>query len=445
MADQNAPLAERMRPADFDEFVGQEDIVGENSSLRRLIERDQLRSVIFWGPPGSGKTTLARLIAEKTEAAFTALSAVSAGVKDVRQVIEAAQQRLDFEQRRTILFLDEIHRFNKAQQDAFLPHIEAGTIILIGATTENPSFEVNTPLLSRSTVVVFKPLDEASIREILLLAIEDNQRGLGKYKIEMEDDVYELLSDYCDGDARRALNTLETMVMTATQKKDGVIKLDQKSFRDSIGRKFVGHDRAGEEHFNTISALHKSMRNSDPDATLYWLGRMLEGGDDPLYVARRIVRFASEDVGMADPRALQVAMSAQQAVHFIGLPEGALALAEAAVYMATAPKSNALYVAYKEVQRDIQKTRNEPVPMQIRNAPTNLMKQVGYGSGYKYAHEYPEAVTDLQCLPDLLKNRKYFKPTSRGFERTIKERMAFLAKLRRDIANQKTDDNSGEE
>lgn len=429
------PLAERMRPRDFDEIHGQDHIAGAGSSFRKLVESDSLRSVIFWGPPGSGKTTLARVIATKTSSLFTSLSAVSAGVKDVRKVIEAAGQARKLEGRGTILFLDEIHRFNKAQQDAFLPHIESGAITLIGATTENPSFEVITPLLSRSNVIIFKSLDEDAIRALLMDALEDSERGLGGTGVEVEKEVLDAISTWCDGDASRALNILETLAGVSTAGKDGVRPIDIELFKQVLDRKFVSYDKEGEEHFNTISALHKSMRNSDPDASIYWLGRMLEGGDDPLYVARRIVRFASEDIGMADPRALQIAMAAQQAVHFIGMPEGALALAEAAVYMATAPKSNALYSAYKQVQADIQQTRNEPVPLQIRNAPTRLMKSSGYGSGYKYAHDYPEAVTDLQCLPDSLKNRTYFKPTSRGFERTITERMEFLKQLRSELAD----------
>ena len=430
----STPLAERMRPVSLDDFVGQESSVGPGSTLRKMIEADQISSIILWGPPGCGKTTLAKLLAHYTEANFISFSAVTSGVKDVRRIIEEAGNIRRLQGTRSILFVDELHRFNKSQQDAFLPAVEDGTIALVGATTENPSFEINTPLLSRSKVIVFQQLSNEEIIGIVNNALEDEERGLGEMDVSFDEGVLLRLAEYSDGDARVALNMLETVVLTA-EDKDGRRAIDMEHLENCLGRKFISYDKAGEEHFNLISALHKSMRNSDPDASMYWLGRMLESGEAPLYVARRIVRFASEDVGMADPKALQVAMAAQQAVHFLGMPEGNLALAQAAVYMATAPKSNALYAGYKEVQRDIQRTRDEPVPMQIRNAVTKLMKDVGYGQGYKYAHDYPEAATDLQCLPDSLKNRKYYKPSNRGFERNIQERMAFLKKLRKEFRN----------
>jgi putative ATPase len=445
------PLADRMRPRTLDEFVGQRRILGPGSSLRRLIDEDKLTSMIFWGPPGSGKTTLARIIAAVSSAIFVAFSAVTSGVKDVRRIIDGAGLLLRRDGRRTILFVDELHRFNKAQQDAFLPAVEDGTIVLIGATTENPSFEVNTPLLSRSRVIVFEPLSSDDIVAVLERALEDEERGLARLRLEMEEPLLRRIAEHSDGDARVALTILELTALSCRPGGDGVRRPTEELLGDVVGRKMLQYDRAGEEHYNVISALHKSMRNSDPDASLYWLGRMLEAGEDPLYVARRVVRFASEDVGLADPRALEVAVAAQQAVQFIGMPEGALALAEAVVYMATAPKSNALYTAYGKVREDILKTRNEPVPMQIRNPVTRLMRDVGYGEGYKYAHEYPEAVTDLQCLPDSLAGRRYYEPTHRGFEKTIRERIEFLERLRRQLKDKrksggKTDEHSnGEE
>ncbi len=428
-----SPLADRLRPRTLEELVGQEKILGEGSVLRRLIEEDRLTSVILWGPPGSGKTTLAGIIAEHTAADFIAFSAVTSGVKEVRQIISAAGLLRRSEGRRSILFIDELHRFNKAQQDAFLPAVEDGTIVLIGATTENPSFEVNTPLLSRSRVFIFEPLSVEDIVTILRKALEDEERGLAGWKPRITDKLVEKIAVWCDGDARVALTTLELATLSCKPDKKGERRLTEDLVAGALGRRTPAYDKQGEEHFNLISALHKSMRNSDPDASLYWLGRMVESGEDPLYIVRRVVRFASEDVGMADPRALQVAVAAQQAVHFIGMPEGNLALAEAVVYMATAPKSNALYAGYKKVQQDVMETRDEGVPLSIRNAPTRLMKEVGYGAGYKYAHEYPEAATDLQCLPDSLAGRQYYNPTNRGFEKTVRERMEFLARMREEF------------
>ena len=424
------PLAERMRPRSLDEFVGQEKILGEGCLLRSLIAEDKLSSAIFWGPPGSGKTTLARIVAANTAAEFVAFSAVTSGVRDVRRIIKEAALMRRHDGRRSTLFIDEVHRFNKAQQDAFLPAVEDGTIVLIGATTENPSFEVNTPLLSRTMVFVFEPLAAGDIEAILRRALQDEERGLARWKPLLDDALLRKIADHCDGDARVALTALELATLTAPASADGSRRIGEEQMVAALGRKMLAYDKDGEEHFNIISALHKSMRNSDPDASLYWLTRMLEGGEDPLYIARRVVRFASEDVGLADPRALQVAVAAQQAVHFVGMPEGNLALAEAVVYMATAPKSNALYRAYGKARSDVRNTRDEPVPMAVRNPVTRLMREVGYGEGYKYAHEYPEAATDLQCLPDSLADRRYYEPSHRGFEKTIGERMVFLERMR---------------
>jgi len=426
-----APLADRMRPRGFDEFVGQVRVIGPGTLLRRAIEQDQLSSLILWGPPGTGKTTLARIVATITRAHFVQLSAVSAGVADLRREVKQAADRLGMHGQRTILFIDEIHRFNRAQQDAILPYVEDGTVILIGATTENPSFEVNSPLLSRSRVIVLEALRDDDVRAVLLHALADTERGLGERHLGIDDDALELIVNLANGDARFALNTLE---MAAVGAEGGTIRPAQ--VVEATSQRAGTYDRAGDAHYDTISALHKSIRGSDPDAALYWLARMIERGDDPLYVARRLVRAASEDIGMADPQALMVTMAAQQAVHFLGLPEGALALAEAAVYLATAPKSNAVYRAFDAVVGDVATTRNDPIPLHLRNAPTGLMKDLGYGAGYRYAHDFEEGVVEQQNLPDNLAGRVYYLPTTRGYEREVAARLerwrALLARRRSD-------------
>jgi putative ATPase len=418
----DAPLADRIRPRTLEEILGQDEVLGSGKPLRRAIESDYLRSLILWGPPGSGKTTLAHVIRLRTRHHFESMSAVLTGVKELKEVLKEAEVRRKREQRRTIVFIDEIHRYNKAQQDALLSHVESGDVVLIGATTENPSFEVNAALLSRCRVVVLKPLGAPQLVEVLRRALADPDRGLGAAGGDVGDDALEFLAQASDGDARTALNVLEMAVMTAPPQ-DGRRQVDLKAMRQAFARKSLLYDRAGEEHYNIISALHKSIRNSDADAGLYWLARMLEAGEDPLYVARRLVRFASEDVGMADPQALVQAMAAQQAVHFVGLPEGSLALAQAVVYLAAAPKSNALYTAYSAAARDALETRAEPVPLWIRNAPTPLMKQLGYGKGYRYAHDEEEGVSGMDCLPEALAGKRYYEPTPRGQEPAAAERL----------------------
>ena len=421
--EKEAPLAARMRPRSFEEFMGQEHIVGQGRVLRKTIEADQLMSIIFWGPPGSGKTTLARIIASMTKSHFSPISAVTAGVADLRRIIDEARERGGMYARRTILFIDEIHRFNKAQQDVVLPYVEDGTITLIGATTENPSFEVISPLLSRCRVFTLNALTNDEVRITVERAIADEERGLGKMGVEMEVDALEHLAVMANGDARVALNALE-MATFATEPDDkGRRKIPLPTIEDALQHRALLYDKEGEQHYDIISALHKSLRGSDPDAALYWLGRMLEAGEDPLYVARRLVRFASEDVGMADPQALVVAMAAQQAVHFIGMPEGNLALAQAAVYLATAPKSNSLYRAYSRVQQDVERTRNDPVPLHLRNPATRLMKGMGYGKGYKYAHDFPGHFVKQQNLPDALRGKRYYSPSDQGFEKEVKRRL----------------------
>jgi len=423
-----APLADRMRPRTLDEFVGQDHLLGAGKVLRQAIENDHLPSMILWGPPGSGKTTLAMIIAAMTGAHFATFSAVLSGVKEIREVVQEANEEWKYQKRRTILFVDEIHRFNKAQQDAFLPHVEKGTIILIGATTENPSFEVISPLLSRSKVFTLNPLTEKEIEGILKRGLEDKERGLGKYPTVAEPEVFQGICLVANGDARVGLNTLEMVVLTTPPDSKGIRLIQKKNLEEVLQKKTFLYDKSGEEHYNLISALHKSLRGSDPDAALYWLGRMLEAGEDPLYIARRMIRFASEDIGMADPQALQVAISAMEAFHFIGLPEGNLALAEAAVYLATAPKSNALYTAFQGVQKDIREVKNLPVPLHIRNAPTSLMEELGYGRGYKYPHDYPEHFVEEEYLPENLRGRMYYRPSEQGFEREIKKRLEYWRK-----------------
>jgi putative ATPase len=417
------PLAERMRPATFDEFVGQENILAPGKPLREAIERDLLQSIILWGPPGTGKTTLARLIAKVTRAKFVSFSAVMAGIKEIKEVMAAAEHTRRATSRRTIVFVDEIHRFNKSQQDAFLPRVEAGDIILIGATTENPSFEVNAALLSRSKVFVLHGLTEPQIVGILERALKDPDRGLGKQSIEIEPGALDTIARYSNGDARSALNLLELSAATSR-------RIDLALLQQTVQRRALLYDKSGEEHYNIISALHKSMRNSDPDAAVYWLARMVEAGEDPLYIARRLIRFASEDIGNADPQALTVAVAAKDAVHFIGMPEGNTALAQCVIYMATAPKSNAVYRAYGAAAEDALRQVADPVPLHIRNAPTRLMKELNYGKGYRYAHDEAEGVADMDCLPESLQGTKYYQPTDRGFEAEIRKRLDDWKKAR---------------
>jgi putative ATPase len=422
--DRTRPLADRMRPRTLDEFVGQEHLVGPGKSLRAQIERDDTGSLIFWGPPGTGKTTLAKIIAGMTKAEFVEFSAVLTGIKEIKQVMLDAERARQYGTR-TIVFIDEIHRFNKAQQDAFLPYVEKGSIRLIGATTENPSFEVISALLSRSRVYLLKPLTEDQIVVLLQRALEDEERGLGHAHLQADNQILRLIAGYSSGDARSAYNILEVAGTLAKERsgKDMGATITDEIVQDALQKRILLYDKTGEEHYNLISALHKSVRNSDPDAALYWLGRMLEAGEDPLYIARRLVRMAVEDIGLADPQALALTVAARDAVDFIGLPEGNLALAQAAVYLSVAPKSNALYTAYAEVQGDVERTAAEPVPLHLRNAPTNLMKGLGYGSGYQYAHDLESKVADMQCLPDNLRDRVYYEPSTEGVEKRIRERL----------------------
>ena len=420
---EDMPLAASMRPRDFIEFVGQEHLVGENRLLRKSIEADKLPSMIFWGPPGSGKTTLAFVIASVTRSYFTPLSAVTSGVADLRRAVEEARQRSKLTGQRTILFIDEIHRFNKGQQDAILPYVEQGDVVLIGATTENPSFEVISPLLSRSRVFTLNALTDEDIKTIVQNSLEDRERGLGSFEAQMDEDALQHLIIIANGDARTALNALEMAAQATQPGEDGKRRLSLPIIEEALQHRALLYDKSGDQHYDLISALHKSLRGSDPDAALYWLGRMLEAGEDPLYIVRRMIRFASEDVGMADPQALVIAMAAQQAVHFIGMPEGNLALAQAAVYLATAPKSNSLYTAYSHVKEDVLTSRNDPVPIHLRNPVSGLMKGMGYGKDYKYAHNFKDHFTEQEYLPGKLKGKRYFFPSDHGFEREITERL----------------------
>ena len=426
-----APLAERMRPRTLEEYSGQEHLLAPGKPLRIQIERDaqglgELGSMILWGPPGVGKTTLAKIIAETTQANFIEFSAVMSGIKEIKQVMATAAQAAEMHSR-TILFVDEIHRFNKAQQDAFLPYVERGVIRLIGATTENPSFEIISALLSRCRVYVLQPLSEDRLTQLLRRAVEDRERGLGSMELEADDDALALIAGYSSGDCRSAYNTLEVAAQLAAEK---TRRIDKEIATEAIQQRVLVYDKSGEEHYNLISALHKSVRNSDPDAALYWLARMFAGGEDPLYLARRIVRMAVEDIGLAAPEALNLCLSAKEAVDFLGSPEGDLALAEAVVYLCLAPKSNAVYTAYGAVQQEIEHTRQEPVPLHLRNAPTRLMKEIGYAKGYRYAHDEEDKVADMDCLPDSLKGRTYYHPTQEGREKLLAQRMEEIRKIR---------------
>ncbi len=424
------PLASRMRPRSLEEFVGQQQLIGEGRILRRMIESDNISSMIFWGPPGVGKTTLARIIASTTKSQFITFSAVNSGIKEIKKVMEEAEMNRHMGMR-TIVFVDEIHRFNKAQQDAFLPYVERGSIILIGATTENPSFEINNALLSRCRVFVLKELSADDILTLLKNALND-ERGFGGQKINISDDDLKMIASFANGDARNALTMLDMIVINGQPDENGVINISREIIEESLSRKALLYDRDGEEHYNIISALHKSMRNSDPDAAVYWLARMLEAGEDPLYVARRVTRFASEDIGLADTNALNVAINAYQACHYIGMPECSVHLTEAVIYMSIAPKSNACDVAYMQASADARNTLAEPVPLVIRNAPTRLMKELDYGKGYKYAHDYADKLTNMKCLPDSLADRVYYHPTTQGNEVRFKDRLEAIKKWKKE-------------
>lgn len=424
------PLAARLRPKTLDEYVGQTHLLGKGKVLRRLIESDQISSMIFWGPPGVGKTTLARIIANTTKAAFIDFSAVTSGIKEIRSVMQKAEENRRYGEK-TIVFVDEIHRFNKAQQDAFLPFVEKGSIILIGATTENPSFEVNSALLSRCKVFVLQELKTAELVQLLKRALAD-EKGFGTQKINIEEELLEMITVFANGDARTALSTLEMAVLNGDMDAGGATTVTRETLEQCTSKKSLLYDKTGEEHYNLISALHKSMRNSDPDAAVYWLARMLEAGEDPLYIARRVTRFASEDIGLADPKALEIAVAAYHACHFIGMPECSVHLTQAVVYMSVAPKSNALYMAYEHAKRDAAKMLAEPVPLVIRNAPTKLMQELNYGKGYQYAHNTEEKLTNMQCLPDSLVGTEYYKPTTQGLEARVKARLDEIKRWKRE-------------
>lgn len=424
------PLAARLRPKTLEEYVGQTHLLGKGKVLRRLIESDQISSMIFWGPPGVGKTTLARIIANTTKAAFIDFSAVTSGIKEIRSVMQKAEENRRYGEK-TIVFVDEIHRFNKAQQDAFLPFVEKGSIILIGATTENPSFEVNSALLSRCKVFVLQELKTEELVQLLKRALAD-EKGFGTQKINIEDELLEMIAVFANGDARTALSTLEMAVLNGDMDADGATTVTRETLEQCTSKKSLLYDKTGEEHYNLISALHKSMRNSDPDAAVYWLARMLEAGEDPLYIARRVTRFASEDIGLADPKALEIAVAAYHACHFIGMPECSVHLTQAVVYMSVAPKSNALYMAYEHAKRDAAKMLAEPVPLVIRNAPTKLMQELNYGKGYQYAHNTEEKLTNMQCLPDSLLGTEYYKPTTQGLEARVKARLDEIKRWKRE-------------
>lgn len=424
-----SPLASRMRPATLDDYIGQEHLLGEGKVLRRMLEKDMIASMIFWGPPGVGKTTLARIIAGKTHAAFIDFSAVTSGIKEIKDVMKQAENDRQAGLK-TIVFVDEIHRFNKAQQDAFLPYVEKGSILLIGATTENPSFEINSALLSRCKVFVLQPLTQTDILKLLRQALTD-QRGFGESTIVIEETLLNAIALFAGGDARMALNTLDMAILNGEIQPDGAILVKKETLEQCTGKKMLLYDRNGEEHYNLISALHKSMRNSDPDAAVYWLARMLEAGEDPLYVARRLIRFASEDIGMADSHALQLAVAAYQSCHFNGMPECNVNLTHAVVYLSMAPKSNALYLAYERAKRDAEEMLTEPVPLQIRNGVTGLMQELHYGEGYEYAHDTEKKLTLMKCLPESLQHRKYYAPVDQGEETAVKKRLAEIEQFRK--------------
>ena len=425
----NQPLASRMRPRDLDEFAGQQHLIGEGKILRKFIEEDKISSMIFWGPPGVSKTTLASIIANRTNSAFITFSAVTSGIKEIKTVMTQAETARKMGQK-TIVFVDEIHRFNKAQQDAFLPFVEKGSIILIGATTENPSFEVNGALLSRCKVFVLQGLKTEDLVKLLKRAITD-KRGFGSQTIHINDDQLEIIAKFANGDARNALSTLEMVILNGEVSQNGEITVTEETLEQCISKKSLLYDKNGEEHYNIISALHKSMRNSDPDAAVYWLARMLEAGEDPLYIARRVTRFASEDVGLSDPHALEIAVAAYHACHFIGMPECSVHLTQAVIYMSLAPKSNAMEVAYNTAKADAIKELAEPVPLVIRNAPTRLMRELNYGKGYQYAHDTEEKLTNMQCLPDSLLGREYYRPTEQGLEAKYKAKLEKIKEWKR--------------